>query len=134
MALRSREILDKFKNKFALILESKFCVFKTPTNLYENLVNTVAVARKLGRKIGSNSKSCEIEIFYKELKRENFPDDVIEAELNKACKNVAASLSAKEIQKIFSSFFSSRKSAPVVTEAETERSEPEENCNDEPKY
>ena len=51
--------------------------------------------------------------------------------LSLSCQNVSASPSAKKVQKKISSFFSS-KSAPVVTEAEAERTEPEENWNEEP--
>ena len=45
-------LLDKFSTSFERMKKSRFCVYRNPDNLYENLVNTIAVARKLTRKAG----------------------------------------------------------------------------------
>ena len=97
------EILEKFSSSFEKIKESQFCVYKNASNLYENLVNTLAVARKLTRKAGLHSELCEIEVTYKDLKAKDFPEDLIRVEVLKACSNIPSK--SRPVQKKISNFF-----------------------------
>ena len=125
------EILEKFSSSFEKIKESQFCVYKNASNLYENLVNTLAVARKLTRKAGLHSELCEIEVTYKDLKAKDFPEDLIRVEVLKACSNIPSK--SRPVQKKISNFFPPKVQSFQVGKAPAENTEMiEDNVQHEP--
>ena len=85
MAAKAKsDLLLKFQSEFNRITSSLYCVYKNPKNLYENLINTLAVSRKQRRK--GPGVICPVETAYKDWKERGFPEVEITGEILKRVK------------------------------------------------
>ena len=77
----------KVKKKLSLLTSSSFAVYKKPTNLYHNLINTICVGHKWKRK-DQCIANCDVETFYPKWEKSSFPSNEILSKLEVAVKNL----------------------------------------------
>ena len=80
------QVLDLYEKELGGLSTSVFAPYKTPKNLYENLINCWAVDLELKR-CGDASK-CQLEKNWRELKMNKFPQGVMEAVIERASQKI----------------------------------------------
>ena len=79
---------------------SPFSVYKQPHTFYEHTINMLAVDLEVKR--SGDASRCPLESSYKELKKENFPKEMLQEIVERAAKK---SEHAKKAQKKIKDFF-----------------------------
>lgn len=101
------DLMTKYQLEFNRMTSSKYSIYKTPSNLFENLINTLAVSRQQTRK-DLNIFKCPLITTYNEWKERQFPEVEIAGEIFKACKymdDIHESLCTNKKQIKITSFF-----------------------------
>ena len=87
------QILDLYEKELAELPTSVFAPYKKTKNLYENLLNCLAVDLEIKR--GGDASKCRLEEKWKDFKVNKFPREEMEEVIKRAFKKIRSSKQTK---------------------------------------